>query len=103
MTSNRLEMLKNLVERDPGNSFVRYGLAMEYRNQGQLEQAMTEFRKLLAANPDYSAAYYHGGQTLELLGRQDEARQLYLEGVDATTRTGDLHTRGEIQAALDLL
>jgi tetratricopeptide (TPR) repeat protein len=54
-------------------------------------------------NPDYSAAYYHGGQTLEKAGRREEARQLYREGLEATTRIGDLHSRGEIQAALDLL
>ena len=54
-------------------------------------------------NPNYPAAYYHGGQTLEKLGRREDARALYRQGIEATTRIGDLHTRGEIQAALDLL
>ena len=64
---------------------------------------MSEFRALIAAHPDYSAAYYHGGQTLERLGKLDDARALYREGIEATTRKGDWHTRDEIQAALDLL
>ena len=103
MSSSRLETLKGLVEQQPGESFLRYGLAMEYRNAGELESAMEQFRTLLAANPDYSAAYFHGGQTLERLGKIDEARALYQEGIEVTTRKGDLHTRDELRAALDML
>jgi tetratricopeptide (TPR) repeat protein len=101
--SNRLEVLRNMVAQSPDDSFSRYGLAMEYAKSGDLEQAIQEYRALLAVNPSYAAAYYHGGQTLEKAGRREEARQLYRDGLEATTRIGDLHTRGEIQAALDLL
>jgi len=103
MENTRLETLKSLVAQNPTDSFVRYGLAMEYRNAGELEAAMREFHQLIDTNPDYSAAYFHGGQTLERLGRMDEAREIYLAGIDATNRKGDWHTRDEIQAALDLL
>jgi Tfp pilus assembly protein PilF len=92
-----------MVEQNPADSFARYGLAMEYRNAGDLAAAMAEFRVLIAAHPDYSAAYYHGGQTLERLGQAAEAREIYLRGIEATTRKGDFHTRDEIQAALDLM
>jgi tetratricopeptide (TPR) repeat protein len=92
-----------MVARNPNDSFARYGLAMEYANSGELENAMEEYRALLAVNPNYPAAYYHGGQTLEKLGRREDARSLYRQGLEATTRIGDLHTRSEIQAALDLL
>ena len=101
--SNRLEVLKNMVAQNPNDSFSRYGLAMEYANSGDLENAIREYRALLTVNPNYSAAYYHGGQTLEKLGRREDARALYRQGIEAVTRIGDLHTRSEIQAALDLL
>jgi tetratricopeptide (TPR) repeat protein len=103
MASTRLEILKSMVEQKPGDSFARYGLAMEYRNTGDLEAAVNEFRALIAAHPDYSAAYFHGGQTLERLGKSAEAREVYLQGIEAATRKGDFHTRNEIQAALDLM
>ncbi len=103
MTSTRLEILKGMVEANPTDSFARYGLAMEYRNGGDLQAAMKEFRELIAAHPDYSAAYFHGGQTLERLGQIAEARELYLAGIEATTAKGDFHTRDEIRAALDLM
>src|ERR1051325_5530609 len=103
MPQSRLDALKTMVEQQPADTFLRYGLAMEYRNSGDLEASMAEFRALLSTDPDYAAAYYHGGQTLERLGRLEEAREFYRAGIEATTRTGDQHTRSEIQAALDLL
>jgi Tfp pilus assembly protein PilF len=103
MAGTRLEILKSMVEQNPADGFARYGLAMEYRNSGDLAAAAAEFRALIAAHPDYSAAYYHGGQTLERMGQSAEARELYRRGIEATTRKGDFHTRDEIQAALDLM
>jgi tetratricopeptide (TPR) repeat protein len=101
--SERLEMLKNLVAQNPADSFARYGLAMEWARAGNLEQAVEEYRSLLAVNPNYAAAYYHGGQALQKLGRREEARALYRQGIEATTRTGDLHARSEMEAALEAL
>jgi Tfp pilus assembly protein PilF len=101
--SDRMEILKTLVSQNPHDSFSRYGLAMEYVKRGALEDAVAEFRTLLEANPDYAAAYFHGAQTLEKLSRTEEAREMYRRGIEVCTRTGDLHTRSELQAALDLL
>jgi tetratricopeptide (TPR) repeat protein len=92
-----------MVEQNPTDSFARYGLAMEYRNTGDLQSAMAEFRSLMSINPDYSPAYFHGGQTLERLGLLDEAREVYTKGVEVTIRTGNEHARSEMQGALDLL
>ena len=92
-----------MVAQNPRDSFSRYGLAMEYRKRGDLEAALNEFRTLIATDPDYVAAYFHGGQTLEKLGQIEEAREMYEAGVDAAVRKGDQHGRNEMQAALDLL
>jgi Tfp pilus assembly protein PilF len=103
MASTRLDILKLMVEQKPADSFARFGLAMEYRNAGDLEAAMGEFRALMAANPGYSPAYFQGGQTLERLGRIEEAREVYRQGIEVTTRGGDQHARSEMQGALDML
>jgi tetratricopeptide (TPR) repeat protein len=103
MASTRLDILKSILEQNPGDRFARYGLAMEYRNAGDLEAAMSQFRALMSAHADYGPAYFHGGQTLERLGRIEEAREVYLLGIEATTRIGDQHARDEMQGALDLL
>ena len=99
----RLDVLKNMLEQNPADAFARYGLAMEYVNTGELEQALGEFHQLLNANPNYAAGYFHAGRALEKLGRVEEARKIYEKGIEVTTRIGDGHTRSELQAALDLL
>jgi Tfp pilus assembly protein PilF len=78
-------------------------LAMETLNSGDLAGAAEAFAGILTVDENYAAAYFHGGQTLEKLGRIDEARATYQRGIDATRRTGDGHTQSELQAALDML
>ena len=92
-----------MLEQDPANSFARYGLAMEFAKSADPSQAITEFQTLIQHDPNYVAAYYHGGQTLEKLGRLEEAKKTYELGIEACTRKGDAHTRAEIEAALNLL
>jgi len=92
-----------MVEQNPADTFSRYGLAMELRNGGDLEGAIAQFQELRRINPDYSATYFHAGQTLERLGRLEEARAIYQEGIEVTTRKGDQHARSELQGALDML
>jgi|SRR5450432_4400144 tetratricopeptide (TPR) repeat protein len=103
MPSSRLEMLQDMIGQDPRNMFARYGLAMEYKNSGDFEEAVKAFSALLEIEPTYSAAYFHGGQSLEKAGRVEEARDMYRRGVEATQSSGDDHARAEMQGALDLL
>ena len=98
--ASRIEQLQQLLVQDPGSSFARYGLALAYVQEGDLEKSIAEFTTLLERDPNYAAGYYHGGQTFEKLGRLDEARDYYRRGLDVVR---DPHARGELQAALDIL
>jgi len=100
LETSRIQILEQMLSENPANAFARYGLAMEYVKSGDLPRGVAEFESLLAADPAYSAAYFHGGQTLEKLGRLDEARDYYRRGIGATR---DPHARSELQAALDIL
>ncbi len=100
MENPRLETLRQLLAENPANTFARYGLAMEHVRTGDLDGAVEEFEAVLATDPNYSAAYYHGGQTLEKQGKLDQARDLYRRGISATR---DPHALSELQAALDIL
>jgi predicted RNA polymerase sigma factor len=54
----------------------------------------------MAAHPEFAASYLHAGQTLEQLGRVEEARAVYRQGIEVTTRVGDRHACAELEAAL---
>jgi predicted Zn-dependent protease len=96
----RLSSIRKYVESRPEEAFPRYGLAMEYAKAGQLDEAHSQFEELRRRHPDYVATYYHHGMLLIKMGRKEDARRTWEEGIQICTRKGDLHTRGEIEAAL---
>jgi len=95
-----VQTLTELVEKAPNDSFARYGLAMEWARLGDHSKALEHFRKLWEANPDYVGAYFQAGQLLLRMGRKDEARRVLSQGIAAAGRTGDLHAKSEMEAAL---
>ncbi|MGA2358831.1 MAG: tetratricopeptide repeat protein [Terriglobales bacterium] len=53
---DRIAMLSEILTANPEDLFARYGLALEYSKAGQIEQALQEFKALIAKNPDYTPA-----------------------------------------------
>jgi tetratricopeptide (TPR) repeat protein len=100
---SRLQMLTEFLQQNPGDAFARYGLAMEYSNAGQTEQALAEFRKLLELHPDYTNGYFMAAQALERSGRTAEAKKMLENGVDAARRTGNKHALSEMAGMLEEL
>lgn len=98
---SRIKSLTDVLAHDPANAFARYGLAIEYSNSGQLEQAIEEFQKLLSAHPDYTAGYFMAAQTLAKCDRRDDAVKRLREGIAVAQRKGDAHAQSEMQAMLD--
>lgn len=100
MSATRLDQLSEIVRLNPGNLLARYGLAMEYAQQGETAKAIETFRALIASHPDYVAAYYHAGRVLQKIGELEQAREVFKQGIAASDRAGDLHAQSELQAAL---
>ena|SRR5580765_2021715 len=100
---DRIAMLTEIIAANPGDAFARYGLAMEYSNAGQPEQALLEFKTLLEKNPDYTPAYFMAAQTLEKAGRIDDAKKMLVDGISSARRTGNAHAQSEMTAMLEAL
>lgn len=98
---DRIAMLQEILAQNPSDPFARYGLALEYANQGQTETSLAEFSKLLELNPDYTAGYQMAAQTLMKSGRGDEARIMLQNGIACAQRTRNQHARAEMEAMLD--
>ena len=101
LAMSRIEALIEMLSHDPANVFARYGLAIEYSNSGQLEQAIAEFRKLLEAHPDYTAGYFMAAQTFAKCDRRDDAVKMLREGIAVAEKKRDTHAQSEMQAMLD--
>lgn len=99
---DRLGMLRKMAAAKPDEPFPTYGLAMELAKQGADdtdEEARETFAGLVARHPDYVPCYLMYGNLLAKLGRRDEAAATYDAGIQAATRAGDDHARGELEGA----
>jgi hypothetical protein len=99
----RRQLLEEFVAGKPADAFARYGLAMECANSGDAPAADENFKTLIAAHPEYVAAYFQYGQFLSKSGRIAEARSTLTAGIATAQRTGDEHARSEMEVALSEL
>ena len=100
---DRIAMLSEILTANPEDSFARYGLAQEYSNAGQIEQAVQEFKTLIEKNPDYTPAYFMAAQALAKASRVDEAKRMLADGISSASRTGNTHAQSEMTAMLEEL
>ena len=100
---DRIAILSEILTANPEDSFVRYGLAMEYSKAGQVEQALKQFKTLIAKNPDYTPAYFMAAQTLASASRVEEAKRMLVDGISCARRTGNAHAQSEMTAMLEEL
>lgn len=103
-TPSRLDLLRDMFQRTPGDPFLAYGIALELarKPEGEEEAAAT-LLSLLAEHPDYLPAYLQLGLLLARTGNEPEARQVYASGIEVARARGDRHTQGELEGALGAL
>ncbi len=97
---DRIALLTEILAQNPNDAFARYGLAMEHSNRDEVEAALAEFAKLLAAHPDYTAGYFMAAQTLAKASRVEEAKKMLGDGIASAKRTGNGHALSEMEAML---
>ena len=99
MTGTRLERLKHLREENPGDIFTLFALAKEFEKAGATEDASRCYQELLISDPDYLGAYFHFGKLLELLGVDNQALDIYRQGIERSKAANDIHSLAELQNA----
>lgn len=102
-TSDRLDKLQQLLERDPKDPFVLYGIALEHKKLGDAKTAIEFLDRTIAADASYCYAYFQKGQVQESLGDAASAKQTYEAGIAAARQMGDAHAESEIAGALSML
>ncbi len=100
---DKIAGLKEILAADPGNSFARYGMAMELASRGETAAALDEFDTLLANAPSYTQGYFMSAQTLAGAGRKPEAILRLKAGIDCAVREGNNHAVSEMQSMMEEL
>jgi Tfp pilus assembly protein PilF len=101
--SERMRQLEQMLAKEPNDTFLLYGLAMEFKKAGDPTRALEYFQRVIDLDGGYCYAYHQMGLIHESLDDLDSARAAYRAGIEAARRKGDEHARQEIQAALSMI
>lgn len=98
--NKRLQMLEQMTSTGNADAFAWYGLAMEYRKLGRVDDALRAFGSLRAQHADYVPQYLMAGQLLAEHKRTAEARDWLEAGIVLARQRHDAKTLGELESAL---
>lgn len=101
--ADRLTQIHKLLEKTPGDAFLLYGAALEYKKQEKLVEALDYLNRALAADENFCYAYYQKGMVLEEQGDTTAAANAYRAGIVAAERVNDQKAHGELSGALSVL
>jgi Flp pilus assembly protein TadD len=97
----RIETLRKMADASPNDSRPRFGLALEYEKAGRWDDAARELRTYLSLADDEGNAYGRLGHALRALGRHDEAKAAYRDGIQAARRHNHPTMVAEFEEILD--
>lgn len=99
--SRKRLMLEASLAEDPGDVFLRYGLAIQCLRDGDTAEGRERLRALIADHPeDQIAAYQQLGQSFMETGELDDARAALKAGIARARAIGDSHAAAEMDGFL---
>lgn len=98
-----VEDLRKFVELQPDDPFPRYGLALQLKAEGRLDEAIATLEELVSKFPAYVPGHQQRAIALQQAGRIDEARAAYGAGIEAARKAGNRHAEDEMRGALEML
>lgn len=98
---SRLDKLMKLLEAEPNDPFVLYGIAQEHAKEERFADAILFYDRCLAADPGYMYAHYHKAVAQQESGDTAAAEATLHAGIAAARRAGDMKAQSEMQLLLD--
>lgn len=101
MATSRIETFRQMLENDPDNALVRFGLANELMKAERYEEAITAFNDYLQRADDEGAAFGMLARAYEATGQPDKAQEMYRRGIEAARLHGHPSMAADYQMTLD--
>jgi len=98
-----VQQLHALLQKEPDDLFLNFGLAMELARIGQTDESIAQFDRVIAMSPQYIPAFFQKGRALMNAGRIDEAKSALIAGIETAKSTGELHAAEEMTALLETM
>ncbi|MEO7036294.1 MAG: tetratricopeptide repeat protein [Polyangiaceae bacterium] len=98
--NKRLAMLEKLTSSAQADSFAFYCLALEYRKEGRVDEAVGAFETLRGRDSGYLPMYLMAGQMLREATRTEAAKTWLEQGIVLASQKGDSKALGELESEL---
>jgi predicted Zn-dependent protease len=88
MDASRLDILRTMLESDPDNTAVMFGLAKEYEKAGRFDEVIETLADYLERADDEGNAYGMLASAYLRTGRRDAAHKAYERGAEVALAHG---------------
>jgi predicted Zn-dependent protease len=99
---SRIEVFKQMLESDPSNTMVLFGLANEYLKAEDYAQAIPALENYLNQADDEGAAYGMLAKAYEKVGKREKAKAAYERGIEVSNKHGHPSMAQDYQMTLEL-
>jgi predicted Zn-dependent protease len=99
---DRIEIFRQMLDAEPDNTMVMFGLAKEYEKLGEYAEVITLIEEYLTKADDEGNAYGTLAKAYALSGDREKAVETYKRGIDASMAHGHPSMANEYRMTLDL-
>ena len=92
-----------MIESDPTNTMVLFGLAKEYEKLGESNEVINLLEKYLANADDEGNAYGALAKAYDKLGNREKAIEVYRKGIEVSLAHGHPTMANDYKFNLDML
>ncbi len=100
---NRIEIFKQMLEAEPDNSMVMFGLAKEYEKLGESREVISLLENYLSKADDEGNAYGALAKAYNKIGETEKAKAAYEKGIKVSLEHGHPTMAGDYKFNLDML
>jgi len=101
--NTRIAALERMLSARPDDPRARFGLALEYERLERWEDVVAHLVRYLEGADDEGNAYGRLARALVRLGRMEEARDRFRQGIEAALRHGHPTLAADLEEELEQL
>ena len=98
MANPKIEQFKKVLEMDPKDETLWFGLGKAYMNDENWKEAIPALEQCIQVKPEYSAAYLALAQSLYQAQEFEKCHAICTEGVTVATKNGNLLVIKDLEA-----
>ena len=99
---SRIEIFRQMLESEPDNTMVMFGLAKEYEKLGHYDKVISTLETYLSKTDDEGNAYGTLANAYDKTGQREKAIETYKKGIDVSMAHGHPSMANDSKMTLDL-